>query len=56
LPIGFLLKVNLIIYILKMVWDEIGSRKFKSTTFEKDDIEEPMGGDKLKGGHKCCRW
>jgi hypothetical protein len=35
---------------------EMGSEFIKSTTSEKDDIEEPMGRDKLKGGQKCCRW
>jgi hypothetical protein len=39
-----------------MVWDEIESQINKSTTSEKDDIEEQLRRDKLKGRQKCCRW
>jgi hypothetical protein len=35
---------------------KLGRDKLKSTTSEKDDIEEQLRRDKLKGRQKCCRW
>jgi hypothetical protein len=34
---------------------EMGSELLKARRL-KDDIEEQLVSDKLKGGHKCCRW
>jgi hypothetical protein len=34
----------------------MGENLLLPTVRKKDDIEEPMGSDKLKGRQKCCRW
>jgi hypothetical protein len=47
-------KLVIKIYFRKMVeLYKLSSDKIKST---RDDIEEQLGSDKLKGRHKCCRW
>jgi hypothetical protein len=43
-----------LIILIKRLWVKLISDKLSAS--EKDDIEEPMSREKLKGGQKCCRW